>query len=124
MAKVAVIEDDQPIAQMYAFKLTNSGFTVKTAFDGVSGLALLQQFHPDLILLDIMMPQMTGDEMLKKLRQTKWGKDIKVIVLTNISQDEAPESLHSLAVDQYIVKAHYTPSQVVDTVKAILKLSK
>jgi DNA-binding NarL/FixJ family response regulator len=66
------------------------------------------------------MPVMPGDEMLEKMRRTDWGSTIRVIVLTNISRDEAPRSLSLLNVDRYIVKAHHTPAQVLDIINEIL----
>lgn len=120
--KIAVIEDDVPICTMYELKLRNSGFSVKTAYNGKTGFALCEAFKPDLILLDQRMPEMNGDEMLTKLRETEWGANIRVIVLTNISKDEAPQSLRVLNIDRYIVKAHYTPAQIIDVVKDVLAL--
>lgn len=119
--KIAVIEDDLPIAQMYELKLQNGGYTVKTAHDGQAGLKLCQEFVPDLILLDLRMPVMSGDEMLEKLRSTEWGANMRVVILTNISKDEAPMNLRLLNVDRYIVKAHHTPQQVLEIIKEILR---
>lgn len=117
---IAIIEDDLPIAQMYELKLKAAGFTTNVAHDGQEGLEVIEKCQPDLILLDIMMPIMNGDEMLEKLRQTDWGANIRVIVLTNISRDEAPRKLSLLNVDRYIVKAHHTPQQVLDIIHEIL----
>jgi DNA-binding response OmpR family regulator len=118
--KIAVIEDEYTIASMYEFKLKQCGYLVKTAVDGKEGLALAGSFHPELILLDLMMPVMTGLEMLQQLRRTDWGAKIRVIILTNLSKDEAPHELRLLNVDRYIVKAHHTPTQVVDIVRDVL----
>lgn len=118
--RIAVIEDDAPIRELYDFKLKNDGFIVRSAEDGNKGLYLVKDFRPNLILLDLLMPVMNGEDMLEELRQLDWGKDIKVIILTNISKDEAPPKLRLLNVDRYIVKAHYTPKQVVDIVKDVL----
>jgi two-component system alkaline phosphatase synthesis response regulator PhoP len=120
MVKIAVIEDDIPIKELYEIKLKLEGYEVKTAENGKKGLDLVIKFKPDLIMLDLMMPEMTGDEMLKQLREFKWAHKIKVIILTNISKDEAPPILRFLNVDRYIVKAHYTPQQIVDIVKDVL----
>lgn len=120
-AKILIVEDEQAIAQMYRFKFEAEGYDVRVAFDGKHGLDVIEDFMPKLILLDLKMPVMSGDEMLEKLRATKGGSEIKVIVLTNISKDEAPAILRFLNVDRYIVKAHYTPKQVVDLVEEVLR---
>ncbi len=117
MAKVAIIEDDQAISQMYRIKFESEGFTVDTAENGVLGLKLTEKMKPDIILLDLMMPEMTGGEMLKKLRETSWGKNIKVIILTNMGEQEVPEDVKKLGVEAVILKADMTPRQVADAVK-------
>ncbi len=119
-AKIAVIEDDVDIQMMYQFKLQRAGFTVMTANDGLRGLELAESFLPDLILLDLMMPIMTGTEMLIRLRAAEWGSSMRVVVLTNLSKDEAPQALRFLNVDRYVVKAHHTPAQVVEIAHEVL----
>jgi DNA-binding response OmpR family regulator len=118
--KAVIVEDDQAIQYMYKVKLERSGFDVSTASDGKEGLEVIENFRPDIILLDLMMPIMNGDKMLEALRSKEGGNSIKVVVLTNISKDEAPPLLRILNVDRYIVKAHYTPAQVVDIVNEVL----
>lgn len=120
--KVIIVEDEPSIQQMYQMKLNKLGFVTEVADDGQEGLQKCESFKPDLVLLDLKMPVMTGEEMLEKLRKTDWGADIRVIVLTNISRDEAPRALGMLNVDRYVVKAHHTPTQVVDVVKEVLGL--
>lgn len=120
MPKVAIIEDDQAISQMYRFKFEGEGYTVDTADNGKLGLALAESMKPDIILLDIMMPEMTGDEMLEKLRATAWGKDIKVIILTNMGEQELPPKIKELGVNGVILKADMTPKQVAEIVKKTL----
>jgi hypothetical protein len=120
MYKVAIIEDNQPIRDMYSLKLKNSGYEVYTATNGQEGLELLEKIRPELVLLDINMPIMNGDEMLEKLRVTDWGALLKVIVLTNLSKDEAPSILRFLNVERYIVKAHYTPAQVMKIIEQVI----
>lgn len=115
--KIAIIEDDAAISQMYRMKFEAEGFEVETAENGKLGLGLAEQMKPDMILLDLMMPEMNGDEMLKRLRQTEWGKDIKVIILTNMGEQEAPANLKELKVEAFIVKADMTPRQVAELVK-------
>jgi len=120
--KIAVIEDELPIQSMYRLKLERDGFEVGTAFNGRTGYDLLETFRPDLVLLDLRMPEVGGDELLARLRSTEWGASMRVIVLTNISKTEAPSALRFLHVDRYIVKAQYTPSQVVAAVKEVLNI--
>jgi len=110
--KVAVVEDDVAIAQMYRVKFQSLGWNVETASNGKLGLQLAEVMKPDIILLDLMMPEMTGDEMLQKLREQQWGEKIKVIILTNMGEQEAPATLQKLGVTKFIVKAEMTPRQV------------
>lgn len=118
--KVAIVEDDQAIAMMYRMKFESEGYVVETAANGKLGLALAEEMKPDIILLDLMMPEMTGDEMLAKLRATSWGKNIKVIILTNSGEEAAPPEIKQLGVEAYIVKAEMTPRQVAELVKSKL----
>ena len=120
MTKIAIIEDDQAISQMYRIKFEAEGYEVETAGNGKLGLKLAEEMQPDIILLDLMMPEMNGDEMLALMRQTSWGKDIKVIILTNMGEQEAPDALRALGARKFIVKAEMTPRQVAEMVKAEL----
>jgi len=117
MPKIAIIEDDQAINQMYRFKFEAEGFEVQVAENGKLGLELVESMKPDIILLDLMMPEMAGDEMLQQLRATDWGKQIKVIILTNMGEQELPPALKELGVSGVILKADMTPRQVADLVK-------
>lgn len=120
MPKLVIVEDDKPIQFLYKSKLELEGFEVAVADDGRVGLEVIEEHMPDLVLLDLRMPVMSGDEMLAKLRETSWGANIRIVILTNISRDEAPSSLRFLSVDRYLVKAHHTPSQVVEVVNEVL----
>jgi DNA-binding response OmpR family regulator len=122
MTKIAIIEDDPVIGQMYRMKFEADGFEVKLANDGRRGIALAETFKPDLILLDIQMPEVNGVEALQEIRKHAWGKKIPVIVLTNLGEEEAPKEIRTLGVDSYIVKANLTPRQVVQKVKDTLGL--
>lgn len=120
MHKILIAEDDLSVRNMYEFKLSQAGYTIVTAKDGLEALAKAEKERPDLILLDVRMPHMHGDEVLERLRAESWSNTIKVIILTNISKDEAPMRLRFLHVDRYVVKAHHTPSQVLEIVKDVL----
>jgi two-component system sensor histidine kinase/response regulator len=117
MPKIAIIEDDTAISQMYRFKFEAENYTIETAENGKLGLELVEKFKPDIILLDLMMPEMSGDEMLALLRQQPWGRDIKVIILTNKGEQEIPDSIKQLNVSAVILKADMTPRQVAELVK-------
>jgi two-component system alkaline phosphatase synthesis response regulator PhoP len=121
-AKIAIIEDDAAIQEMYKLKFEHDGYTVKTASNGKDGLAMIKTFWPDVVLVDIMMPEMNGEEMLLELRSRDWGKDFKVVVMTNTSRQEAPASLNNLGISHYVVKAEQTPAQVEEIVKDILSI--
>lgn len=122
MTKIAIIEDDQVINQMYRMKFEAAGFDVATASDGEAGVAIVKKFHPDLILLDLQMPNMNGVEALSLIRALPSHKQTPVIVLTNLGEEEAPDGLRELGVHSYIVKADFTPRQVVERVKHALNI--
>jgi DNA-binding response OmpR family regulator len=117
MPKIAIVEDDQAISQMYRIKFEADGYEVETAENGRLGLELAAKMRPDIILLDLMMPEMNGDEMLADLRKKPWGKNIKVIILTNMGEQEVPENIKNLGVSAFILKADMTPRQVAELVK-------
>ncbi|MFZ2836672.1 MAG: response regulator [Candidatus Saccharimonadales bacterium] len=121
MTKIAIIEDDPVINQMYRMKFEADGFEVQLADNGSRGVALVEKFKPDMILLDLQMPEMGGAEALELIRSHEWGKHIPVIILTNLGEEESPKHLRSLGIDSYIVKADLTPRQVVGRVKEALE---
>ena len=122
MTKIAIIEDDPVISQMYRMKFEADGFEVQLADNGRRGVDLVKAFTPDIILLDLKMPHMDGAEALTEIRGHDWGKDVPVIILTNLGEEEAPKDLRKLGIHSYIVKADLTPRQVVGRVKEALNL--
>jgi len=120
MTKIAIIEDDPVISQMYRMKFEADGFDVQLANDGERGVALVEAFTPDMILMDLQMPKMNGAEALAAIRKSEWGKTIPVIILTNLGEEEAPKEIRGLGIHSYIVKADLTPRQVVQRVKEAL----
>lgn len=124
MTKIAIIEDDSVISQMYRMKFEADGFEVQVANNGKDGIVLVQEFVPDMVLLDMQMPVMNGDEALLQIRKKEWGKTVPVMILTNLGEEEAPKDIRSLGIVSYIVKADLTPRQVVDRVKSSLGLAK
>jgi DNA-binding response OmpR family regulator len=121
MTKIAIVEDDEAISQMYRIKFEAEGFTVETAANGKLGLELAKEMRPDIMLLDLMMPIMDGEEMLAKMRKADWGKKIKVIILTNRGEQEIPETVRNAGIEALILKAAMTPRQVAELVKQKLK---
>ncbi|OYW86140.1 hypothetical protein B7Z17_01025 [Candidatus Saccharibacteria bacterium 32-49-10] len=120
MAKIAIIEDDPVISQMYRMKFEADGFDVQLADNGERGIEMIKDFEPDLILLDLQMPEMDGAEALRRIRKQDWGKTTPVIILTNLGEEEAPRGIRELGIHGYIVKAELTPRQVVQRVKEAL----
>ena len=123
MAKVAIIEDDQAISQLYRMKFEGEGFQVETAAGGQLGLELAEKMQPDIVLLDITMPDMSGYQVLAKIRESDWGKNLKVVILTNRSEQEVGDTVRNLGVSAVIVKAMMTPRHVVNMVQSLLGVS-
>ncbi len=110
--RIAVIEDDMAIAEMYSIKFENDGYQVATASNGITGLELIRTYKPDIILLDLMMPVMTGQELLRKLSETPEGQAARVIVLTNMGDETTATQVQQYHPVDYIVKANMTPKEV------------
>lgn len=115
--KILLIEDEEMLANMYEVKFKNEGFELEKALDGAEGLEKAKSIKPDFILLDIIMPKMDGFSVLKALKEDQVTKDIPVMLLTNLGQDEDIEKGKELGSVGYLVKANITPSEVVAEVK-------
>lgn len=121
-AFIYLVEDDSFISGMYQTKLKNMGYTVELAADGDAAWARLQQDPlPDLVLLDVVLPKKDGFEILEELRAHDRTKNLPVILLTNLGQKPDVERGVKLGADDYIIKAHYTPSEVMEKVEKILQ---
>ena len=117
---VLLIEDDNFLIDIYKTKFEMEGFKVSVSDNGESGLEDVKKKKPDVVLLDILLPKMDGFAVLKKMKEDKDIKDIPVILLTNLGQkDDVDKGLKLGAVD-YLIKAHYKPSETVDKVKKVL----
>lgn len=121
MEKILLIEDDQLLIRMYQRKFKSDGYDLCVALNGEEGLGQAREFHPDLIMMDIMMPRMNGLEALEKLKADAKLKDIPVILLTNLggAQEDIERGLKMGAV-AYIVKSDARPDEVVKKVKEVL----
>lgn len=117
---VLFIEDDTLLLKMYKTKFENEGFRVLTAKDGEEGLSMAKNQNIDLVILDIMMPVLSGLDMLAQYRQDPKGKSVPVIILTNLTREDEMKRARELGVKEFIVKADYTPSEVVRKIKDYL----
>jgi DNA-binding response OmpR family regulator len=118
--KILLVEDDAFVSDIYQTKLGQVGFDVTSAENGVEAIKRLEENLPDLILLDIVMPYMDGMEVLKKLKENEKWKNIPVVLLTNLSEKEKVEEGVRIGANDYLIKSHFTPSEVVTKVKALL----
>ena len=119
MTKIAIIEDDAMIAQMYQMKFELDGFEVEISNNGQDGLEMVKKLRPDLLLLDLKIPKLDGISVLEKLRSDNF-KNLPVILLTNSDRSEVPVDIDKFQIADYIVKANLTPRQVVEKVKSVL----
>jgi CheY-like chemotaxis protein len=117
---ILLVEDDQPIINIIQETLESEGYKTILAANGDLGLKAAFETHPDLILLDIIMPAMSGLAMLKQLRNDDWGKKAKVIVVTNLSNPISEREAKNLHVIDYIIKSDWSLKEIVDHIKKII----
>ncbi|HUP26313.1 MAG TPA: response regulator [Candidatus Limnocylindrales bacterium] len=115
--KILLVEDDDALASVYLTRLQAEGFDVKRVPNGEDALAAALEYKPDLILLDVMMPKVSGFDVLDILRNTPETATVKVVMLTALSQDSDKERAESLGVDDYLVKSQVVIADVVDLIK-------
>jgi len=117
---ILLIEDDPFLLSMYSTKFEIEHYRVLTAEDGEKGIKLADENSPDIILLDILMPKVNGFEVLEHLKKNETTKNIPVILLTNLNQKDDIERGLALGADDYLIKAHYMPSEVVEKIKGLI----
>lgn len=120
--KILIIEDDHAISSMYKIKFEVDGFIVSIANDGVEGLDLAKKEKPDIIMLDVILPQLDGFSVLEELKKEKQTKDIPVVMLTNLGVEEDKNKGMKLGTLDYLVKASLTPKQISIKIKQYLKI--
>ena len=126
MAKILLVEDDAILVEMYQAKFELEGHDVRVATNGEECLAVLKEFRPELILLDILMPKLNGFHVLKEIKKQPEMRQIPVILLTNLGQAEVDmnqELAKALGVNDYLIKSHHTPDEVVQKAVKVLKSS-
>ena len=121
MKSILLVEDDPFLIDIYTTKLKEAGFSVEVAEDGEECLRKLKEEKPVLLLLDIVLPGLNGWEILRKIKEDDGLKIIKVIILSNLGEKDEVEKGMKMGAVKYLVKAHYTPSEVVEEIKKILK---
>lgn len=119
--KILIIEDDMFLRSLIGRKLENDGYQTEMAMDGEEGLIKVDKAKPDLILLDIILPKMNGFEVLERIKKDKKTAATPVVLLTNLGEKEDAEKGISLGAEDYLVKAHFTPEEIVDKIKGVLK---
>lgn len=117
---ILLVEDDEMLHTMYTQKFTKEGYEVLSAFNGAEGVQVAEEKKPAIILLDIIMPKMDGFVALKKMKKNEATKDIPVILLTNLGQEEDIRKGKELGATDYFIKANHTPQEVVDKVKEVI----
>lgn len=117
---ILIVEDDPILLKMYSEKFTFEGFSVLNARDGEEALKVAVESSPDIILLDIMLPKMSGTDFLEKYRGVNSGKNTPVLALTNLAEEEEKQKALKLGVKEYLVKAMQNPEQVVEKIKKYL----
>ncbi len=122
LKKILLVEDDNALASVYETRLQAEGFDLKRVPNGEDALAAATQYKPDLILLDVMMPKVSGFDVLDIIRNTPEVAQVKIIMLTALSQDADRERAESLGVDDYLVKSQVVISDVVDRIKQRLEM--
>lgn len=121
--RILFVEDDDALAGVYLVRLQAEGFDVKRVSNGEEALAAAITFHPDLVLLDVMMPKVSGFDVLDILRNTPETANMKIIMLTALSQESDRKRAESMGVDEYLVKSQVVITDVIDRIKAHLGLS-
>lgn len=121
--KILLVEDDDGLANVYQMRLEAEGFTVKRVPNGEDALAAAVELKPDLIVLDVMMPKVSGFDVLDILRNTPETANVKVVMLTALSQDTDKQKAEKLGADDYLVKSQVVIADVVDRIKHHLNIA-
>lgn len=120
-SKIVIVEDNASLADIYKTRLELLGYICFVALNGIDALTLIEKERPSLVLLDLMIPKLSGDQLLGVMRMTEWGKDIKVLVVSNLNEADAPVGLRLKGIEGYAVKANLSNDQLDQLVDNILK---
>ncbi len=120
MKKILLVEDDPFLIEIYTAKLENAGFSVDVVSDGDMVINKMKEIKPDLVVLDIVLPNIDGWEILREIKRNEEFKDVKIVILSNLSEKEDVEKGIKEGADKYLIKSHYEPSQVVEEIEEVL----
>lgn len=118
---ILIIEDDKFLREMIGRRLQEEEYNVSMAVDGEEGIKKIQQEKPDLILLDLILPGIDGFEVLERMRKEPELSKIPVIILSNLGQKEEVERGLNLGAVDYLIKAHFTPREIIEKIKSVLE---
>ena len=118
---ILIIEDDKFLRELMAKKLVKEGFTIEEAVDGEEGIRKIKEVKPGLVLLDLILPGIDGFEVLSRIKQDSAVSNIPVIILSNLGQKDDVDRGMEMGAADYLIKAHFTPGEIIEKVKGILK---
>jgi len=118
--KLVIVEDNVSLSEIYKIRLEMLGLTCFTAYDGEEALQVIEKELPSLVLLDLMVPKIAGDQILTRMRASSWGKDIKVLIISNLDEADAPAGLRALGIEGYAVKMNLSNDQLDQLVLGII----
>ncbi len=119
--RIVIVEDDKALSEIYKTRLEAIGYKCFVSGDGLEALSIIEKVRPQLVLLDIMIPSLGGDKVLQVMRSADWGKNIKVLVISNLNEAAAPPGIRALGIEDYLVKANLSNDQIDKIVDNILK---
>lgn len=121
-ATILLVEDEKDIAQMFSLLLKENGFKVTIAENGLVALKKIKEEKPNLVLLDLVIPEIDGYQILREVKSDSALKNILIYVFSNLTQDKEIEGAKKLGADGYLIKSDYTPKKLVEKIKEILKI--
>ena len=119
--KIVIVEDNEALADIYKTRLELLGYQCFTAYNGIEALETIEREIPNLVLLDLMVPKIAGDQILERMRGSDWGRNIPVFIISNLNEADAPAGLRDLGIEGYAVKANLSNDQLDHLVDTILK---
>ncbi len=118
--KIVIVEDNPALSEIYKTRLELIGYKCFVAMDGEAALAVIERERPALVLLDLMIPKIAGGDVLRTMRSQEWGKSIRVYVISNLNESEAPADLRDLGIEGYTIKANMSDDDIDNLVERIL----